>query len=201
LVYLEKRNIQTLIKKKVILNDMETLKEIYNRYSVTGDNGIGDKGEIHSYIDEYERLLVPYRHNSNFLEIGINRGHSLKMFAEYFINSNVIGIEIWEGCKAFFEEYQVPCKLIIADGTKAVYELNDMMFDVVIDDGSHMLNDQIASFNIYSKKMNKGGIYIIEDIINLDMQLPEFKKLGDCEVIDNRKLKNRFDDILIVFRF
>lgn len=180
---------------------METLKEIYKRYSVQGDFGIGDKGEIHSYIDEYEELLKPYRNNSSFLEIGVNRGHSLKMFAEYFINSNVIGIEIWEGCKAFFEGYQVPCKLIIADGTKAVYELNDMMFDVVIDDGSHMINDQIASFNIYSKKMNKGGIYIIEDIINLDMQLPEFKKLGNCEVIDNRKLKNRFDDILIVYRF
>ena len=54
---------------------------------------------------------------------------------------------------------------------------------------------------LFEKMLNHGGIYIIEDILSLDIQLPEFKKLGDCEVIDNRKLKNRFDDILIIFRF
>jgi cyclopropane fatty-acyl-phospholipid synthase-like methyltransferase len=180
---------------------METLREIYNRYKVDGDYGIGDKGALHSYIDEYERLLAPYRFKSTFLEIGINRGHSLKMFAEYFVESKVIGIEIWPGCKDFFKDYDHECQLIIGDGTKELPELKDIKFDVIIDDGSHMLNDQIASFNIYSKRMNPGGIYIIEDILNLDAQLPEFRKLGNCEVIDNRKLKGRFDDILIVFRF
>ena len=180
---------------------METLKEIYSRYSVEGDFGVGDKGEIHSYIDEYERLLAPYRNGCTFLEIGINKGHSLKMFAEYFVDSNVIGLEIWDGCKDCFEGFDKPYTLIIGDGTKEIPELKDVKFDVIIDDGSHMLNDQIASFNIFSKQMNKGGIYIIEDILNLSMQLPEFKKLGDCEVIDKRLVKNRFDDILIIYRF
>ena len=180
---------------------MKTLKEIYSKYAVEGDFGIGDKGMIHSYIDQYERLLAPYRNGCTFLEIGINQGHSLKMFAEYFHNSKVIGIEIWEGCLNYFKDKDYNCQLIIADATKEVPELKDIKFDVIIDDGSHMMNDQEATFNILSKQMKKGGIYIIEDIINLEVQLPYFQRMGNPEIIDMRGMKGRFDDVMVIYRF
>jgi hypothetical protein len=53
-----------------------------------------------------------------------------------------------------------------------------------------------------SNKINKGGIYIIEDVANLDKVKHLFEELHEnCEVIDLRKVKGRFDDVLIVYKF
>lgn len=38
------------------------------------------------------------------------------------------------------------------------------MFDIIIDDGSHKTSEQIKSFEILSKQLNKGGLYVIEDL-------------------------------------
>ena len=107
------------------------------------DNGGGDKGTIHSYIDEYDRLLNPYRHNSTFLEIGIWRGESIRMWNEYFINSTVIGVEIYaERTGGLFQNPDY--NIIIADATKPEFltEIEDYTFDVIIDDGSHYVKDK-----------------------------------------------------------
>ena len=76
------------------------------------------------------------------------------------------------------------------------------MFDVIIDDGSHLIDHQIKSFNILKEKMKPGGIYIIEDVNNFDDTVNTYKKLhSNIEIIDNRHIKNRFDDVLIVYKF
>jgi hypothetical protein len=50
--------------------------------------------------------------------------------------------------------------------------------------------------------MNAGGIFIIEDVDCLDKKRDEFIKLhSNCEIIDNRSILNRYDDVLIVYRF
>ena len=50
--------------------------------------------------------------------------------------------------------------------------------------------------------MNPGGIYIIEDIQCLDLEEIELEELHDnVEIIDLRKVKNRYDDVLVVYRF
>ena len=36
-------------------------------------------------------------------------------------------------------------------------------FDIIIDDGSHNIRDQIISFNILFRKLIKHGMYVIED--------------------------------------
>ena len=40
---------------------MRTLQEIYEDHSDASGAGHGDKGTVHSYIPEYERLFSPYR--------------------------------------------------------------------------------------------------------------------------------------------
>jgi hypothetical protein len=48
----------------------------------------------------------------------------------------------------------------------------------------------------------RGGLYIIEDIFDLDRTLPFFEALQPgLEVFDRRGVKNRFDDVLLVYRF
>ena len=38
--------------------------------------------------------------------------------------------------------------------------------DVLIDDGSHITNHQITSFNVLYSAIKKGGFYVIEDLLN-----------------------------------
>jgi hypothetical protein len=71
---------------------MKQLREIYENYK--GPDGWGDKGTAHTYIDEYAKLLKPYRKNSTVLEIGIAFGHSMEMWCDYFIDSDIIGADI-----------------------------------------------------------------------------------------------------------
>lgn len=173
----------------------ETLEQIYDRHAVRGgDFGHGDKGSTHSYIDEYERLLAPFRDKCSFIEIGLARGLSVAMWDEYFGEAcSLFGVDI----AMTFDTAQFPrWRLIEADATKP-FLTGDETFDVVIDDGSHMGADQQASKEILWPRMNPGGLYIIEDILSLPGALQVFP---DAEVIDLRQKKGRFDDILLIFR-
>lgn len=180
---------------------LKTLEEIYCPMAIKEDLGISDKGSTHSYISEYEKLFAPYREKEiTLLEIGANQCHSLKMWREYFPYARIVGNDIWEGSKNYITDENV--EVIIADATKLEFldKIGSMTFDVVIDDGSHVEADQLKTYGLLKDKMNKGSIYVVEDILNYDSTVPKFQTLG-FEVIDLRKVKNRFDDILLVKRF
>jgi len=180
---------------------MITLNEIYKKYQ--SPEGHGDKGTAHTYIEEYERLLTPYRNNSVVIEIGLCMGESLRMWEEYFIDSKVIGVDINSfNLRSLLNENGH--NIIIGDATKETIleQLQEESFDVLIDDGSHMLNDQISTFNIFKDKIRPGGIYIIEDVLDIDNTKNIFLGLhNNVEIIDNRHIKRRHDDVLVVYKF
>lgn len=180
---------------------MKTLNEIYEKYQ--SPEGHGDKGTAHTYIDEYQRLLDPYRKNSIVLEIGLCYGESMRMWEEYFIDSKIIGIDI--DSRNLTDLINEPGhNIIIADATKddIINKIDEEAFDVLIDDGSHRLVDQLNTFNIFKSKMKPGGIYIIEDVVNIDSVKNIFLGLhNNVEIIDNRHIKDRDDDVLVVYKF
>lgn len=180
---------------------MMTLNEIYVKYQ--SPEGHGDKGTAHTYINEYAKLLNQYRENSTVLEIGICYGESLKMWNEYFNNSKVYGIDITDRyIKDLIKENKY--NIIIGDACSEdiLKQLNNTTFDVIIDDGSHRINDQINSFNILKNRMNPNGIYIIEDVNNIDASIDSLTELhNNIQIIDNRHIKNRIDDVLVVYKF
>jgi len=188
---------------------MKTLKELYQEHRVNTDKdvGHGDKGSTHSYIDQYEILLAPYRQKEDcvFMEIGLAQGLSIAMFREYFglPTQKVIGVDhsmVFDTAP----HTEKGTMLIKADATRMgfIIMLNGQTFDVVIDDASHMAQDQETTFKMLKLFMRPGGIYIIEDILALEPERPRFTKLHDnCQIIDLRGVKGRFDDVLIVYRF
>jgi SAM-dependent methyltransferase len=180
---------------------MKSLNEIYLNYQ--SPEGHGDKGTAHTYINEYEKLLDGYRENSTVLEIGICRGESLKMWDEYFIDSKVYGIDITDQyIKDLIEVGKYNIIIGNACSNNILEQLNDLTFDVIIDDGSHLINDQINSFNILKHRMKPNGIYIIEDVNNIDQTKDRLSELHDnVNIIDNRHIKNRIDDVLVVYKF
>ena len=181
---------------------MKKLTEIYENHK--GPDGWGDKGTAHTYINEYAKLLKPYRKNGNILEIGILFGHSMRMWREYFENGKVVGVDIIQHDELSDLMDDDDYKIIIADATLPEFakQLSDLKFDVIIDDGSHKIEHQIATFNILKDFMNPGGLYIIEDIEDIEKDKTELKGLHhNVSIIDNRHVNNRHDDVLVVYKF
>ncbi len=182
---------------------MESLSEIFNRIGHFGsDVGHNDKGSTHSYIESYEKLLTPFREKCDFMEIGIASGKSMEMWGDYFGREcSITGVDlsIVFDTNGFDERF----RFIACDATsqKISDELGTSMFDVIVDDGSHMGADQERTFLLLSGRVRPGGLYIIEDILSLEAALPSLCALhSSCEVIDLRGVKGRFDDVLVVYR-
>lgn len=176
------------------------LQEIFDKYSnLTSDWG-GDKGTAHSYIDLYEKYMQK-TDSINLLEIGIQCGYSLKMWNEYFTNSNIYGVDITLQFNRFAElknlfEFDATIAENIPDSIMSIE------FDYIIDDGSHMLKDQINSFNIFFPLLKNDGQYFIEDIDG-DLSLLHIvnhlrKKNISYTIEDVRAKKGRFDDIMVI---
>ncbi len=180
---------------------MKTLQEIYTKY--TTPDGNGDKGTAHSYIEVYEEILKPYRSGCSFLEIGVSTGLSMEMWADYLENSTLLGIDI--KCQSEKIRNNPRYKFIEGDATKPEFlkHIGDLKFDVIIDDGSHKLEDQIATYNLLKDRLNPGGIFIIEDVVSLDVARPKFESLDPnrkIEILDRRMIKRRNDDVLILIK-
>lgn len=181
---------------------MQTLTEIFNEIGHFGnDIGCNDKNSTHTYTETYDRLFEPFRNGCTFMEIGLALGDSIKLVDRYFENSIIVGVDI----SVVFtpEQYSNDVRIIEADATKPEFldRIENLSFDLVVDDGSHMENDQVATFELLKDKMNQGGIYIIEDILALDQNRKRFEKLHDnCQIIDMRQT-GRFDNVLIIYQF
>lgn len=92
------------------------------------------------------------------LEIGIDHGGSLQIWKKFFPNAHIVGIDINPVCKSFEED-----RISVQIGSQNDRAFLDTLgeFDVVIDDGSHVLSDQTASFSVLWPKTKM--VYLIED--------------------------------------
>lgn len=122
---------------------------------------------FHHYLDFYQKHLPDRDFSGRLLEIGIMDGASMKMWREYYPNAEIVGIDIFNKDHLHNDNWGVPdsVKMLEVNGTveQPVRELGN--FDVIIDDGSHFMHDQQRSFELlYYSQLNKGGIYVIEDL-------------------------------------
>jgi len=118
------------------------------------------------YFEVYHRYFQKFRNKPvTVLEIGVFGGGSLQMWKDYFgKDCNIIGIDIMEQCKNY-EEDQI--KIYIGSQEDRVF-LNKVkeenpIIDIIIDDGGHMMNQQIVSFEELYPHLSDGGVYLCED--------------------------------------
>lgn len=130
--------------------------------------GTDKSSDIHNYCVKYEKYLNFNRYdNLNILEIGILDGKSLLTWGEYFYRSNILGVDINPDCKKF-EDKENKISVEIGSQADSVF-LNEVItnygpFDMILDDGSHMNEHVIYSFEHLFDSVKSGGVYIIEDI-------------------------------------
>ena len=119
----------------------------------------------HTYGASYDEIFEQYDKEGklNILEIGIQRGGSLLAWKEYFKNAKIYGIDIID---VILPEYRREDFTYIIKDIKDINikeQLKDVMFDIIIDDGSHFLTDVLFVVDNYLDKLNQGGCLIIED--------------------------------------
>ena len=175
------------------------LEQLFNKYAAY-DNAVGtDKNTSHSYTNLYTELLSPLKDSEiSLLEVGVYGGYSIQVWLEYFEKASITAVDIdWSTCA--FSDWPSRVKTIDGDATLPETFKDVGIVDVIIDDGSHLTEHQIETFNILYPKLATGGIYIIEDVTDPYSLEQAIKALTDKYIIhDLRHLKNRFDDIVIV---
>lgn len=176
---------------------MKSLSEIYN-LNKTRKIGWGDKGNVHSYIDHYySKAFEEFRSTATtVLEIGVKGGHSLNMWKQYFERAHIIGVD-----NINRDTICPTCEVIIGDATIPETFTNVPKLDIIIDDGSHLIEHQLASFNILWDKLKPGGLYVIEDVADLDSTKQQLLDLHQsAEVFDFRDKLGRYDDVIVQYR-
>jgi cephalosporin hydroxylase len=134
------------------------LTELANKHGT--DRGT-TRSWAHGYTETYGPMLEHLKDEPvRILEIGIKRGYGMMMLRDYFTEAEIIGIDI-------AREPRLPVMkgvtALSMDATDKEAVATLPPFDIVFDDASHMLEDQIATFEVLFPRMREGGYYFIED--------------------------------------
>ena len=153
-----KKNLDKLsIKKKEFFDkDLSFLFDYFNSFR-----------QEHSYAEVYHENLKEFKNKKlEILEIGLAKGDGLASFYFYFPNSNLVGLDN-NPFRIRFKSKRIRNVYIDISSKKILENLTEHLgqtFDLIIEDCSHKLIDQILCFNENFKNLKKGGFYIIEDL-------------------------------------
>jgi hypothetical protein len=119
------------------------------------------------YFPIYARNLDHYRERPvKVLEIGVYRGGGLDLWSRYLgPGARLVGLDIDEAAvRAVGDRF--PVVLGDQEDPDVLRRLDSEYgpFDIVIDDGGHMMRQQIASIETLFPLLNDGGTYIVEDV-------------------------------------
>jgi SAM-dependent methyltransferase len=121
-----------------------------------------------SYLPYYDALFGHLRDlQISLLEIGVQSGGSLEIWAEYFPRAaRIVGCDIDERCGLLsFDDPRITVVVGDANDGATLESIKGMApaFDIIIDDGSHKSYDIINCFLGYFRFLRPGGIYVVED--------------------------------------
>jgi hypothetical protein len=157
-----------------------------------------DRGTTHSYICWFYNGEFTHRKEEHLwiVEIGVETGDSLELFAGWFPNGKIWGVDVND--RGYW--FQHPnINFIHADGfsNDAADRFADGSLDYVIDDGPHTLESQLKAVSLWMPRLKPGGRLVIEDVQDLELARAEFDKLGlPYSIFDLRRNKGRYDDVI-----
>ena len=144
---------------------------LFNKFNSDKAKKVKFKGRVtvgHNYSPHYEKYLKKYKLKKEIkiLEIGSQFGNSAAALHFYFKNSKIVCADINPFAMNKFSKRIRPIyidtqsEIIIKKFSKYF----NKKFDIIIDDGSHNIKDQIVSLKILFPILKKGGTYIIEEL-------------------------------------
>ena len=157
-----------------------------------------DKWGKHHYTPVYYDLFKDRREAvRKVVEIGVGEGASLRMWRNFFPNAMTYGAEIDEG--RVFTELRIKvikCNQTSQDDLISLFNETGSNIDLFIDDGSHRPTDQLYTCLEVFPNLNRGAIYVIEDVADTSV-LFKLPTRWNCQMV---KVGKRYDDRLIIVR-
>lgn len=152
----------------------------------------------------YERLFYPLQlSKDSILEIGTNDGGGIQMYANYFEGAeHCFAIDILPKPAGLTD----PRIQYIQSNAYTPYNVDNLShfggkFSLLVDDGSHELNDMCFFAKHFPKLLSENGVAIIEDIQEPnwteDIAVHVPPGFVSC-VVDLRHVNHRYDDLLFV---
>tara|TARA_Y100001970_G_scaffold282259_1_gene394739 strand:+ start:5188 stop:5937 length:750 start_codon:yes stop_codon:yes gene_type:complete len=197
-----KRNLIYKFKKKIDIDndnfkEKNNLEKLFSFYKTDKANIIKNTNQKgHGYSDFYQKHFSEIKNkNINILEIGSYSGASAAAFSKYFDNVNIYCLDV------NLTNFKYKSKKIHPFGIDAnnLSLVNNFFkkikffetikkFDIIIDDGSHLLSDQLKSLNFFLQHVKNNGFYVIEEYKFSEY----FKHLKDT---DQQNIRNVIESI------
>ncbi|WP_162906677.1 class I SAM-dependent methyltransferase [Algihabitans albus] len=141
----------------------QNVKEFIERYPASSPK----IRKYENYIEFYESLFSKFRNQDiRVLEIGVQHGGSLELWKALTTpSSQIVGLDILPQTKQHEDER---VKIFVGDQGDESF-LSDVssktgIFDIIIDDGSHIPFHQKITFEkFFFENLRDGGVYVVED--------------------------------------
>ncbi len=120
--------------------------------------------KLRHYLPIYQAALA---RTERMLEIGVDRGGSLRMWREHMPAATVVGLDINpESAQYDDPEHRIHVRIGDQGDTRFLGDVIDELgpFDTVLDDGGHTPKQMIGSFRYLFPRLAPGGVYIVEDV-------------------------------------
>ena len=144
--------------------------------------------DAHGYSKIYEKYFEKIRgDNLNVLELGSFYGNAAGAFYYYFKNSKIFSGDI---CPDLFRYKSSRLKNFYIN-TSSMSSIDEILiknkdnFNIIIEDASHTLKDQIISLFLLFRKIVPNGIFVCEELdfpetrkdMNLENEHPDLKQI------------------------
>ena len=157
-----------------------------------------NKTKAHNYAKFYENYFKNIKKKKlNIIEIGSYYGNASAALFFYFKNSIIYSADINPDMYLYKSKRINSFFLNNSDRTSIEKNLinKEIKFDIIIEDASHMLKDQILSLFMLFKILKPGGIFVIEEIDFPEkfLNMRENQKPPDLKsILKNISQKNDF---------
>ena len=156
----------------------------------------------HGYAKIYEKYLKEHKEkNLNIIELGSFYGNASAAFYFYFKNSQIYSADINPDMYLYRSKRLI--NFFTDTSSRSSIEKNilkkDIQFDLIIEDASHMLKDQIISLFVLFKNLRSGGFFIVEEIdfpekrkdMRVDQEFPDLKTILN-KIINKENFNSKY---------
>lgn len=142
----------------------ESLVEIAGRVCANADA----TAKPSKFYEIYDRYFHEFSGREvTMMEIGVYQGDSLKVWASYFPQGTIVGVDIMDAGLDFSAYPNIAFEQ--ADQTDA-QRLKEIVrahagngFDIILDDAAHVGQYSATSYSVLFPYLKSGGLYIVED--------------------------------------
>jgi len=170
-----------------------------------------DKNSRHFYLEIYDQFFKKYQYADNLhslLEIGVAKGGSMALWNSYFSDVRLIGLDLHDEREIRIVHSDFIKRSAYTTETIKALRSEYGTFSIIIDDGSHNLDDQKFVIREYSNLITT-GLLIVEDVVRSAVphiieeiyRLPRKYRLSLYDRTTARNVTHPEDDVIVVIEF